>query len=92
MYNCTTGTYAANGGYNGITHVGAAGNNAGTGQALSLRVNCEIILRVEWELLDSMNVNIGGVWKTGTPWVNIGGVWKQGDAFVNIGGVWKPGI
>lgn len=34
-------------------------------------------------------LNVGGTWKTATPWVNVGGVWKQATPSVNVGGTWK---
>ena len=34
-------------------------------------------------------LNVGGTWKTATPWVNVGGVWKQAAPNVNVGGTWK---
>lgn len=40
----------------------------------------------------SINVNSGGVWKSGEPYVNVGGVWRRGIVYVNVGGVWRQGI
>lgn len=35
-------------------------------------------------------VNVGGTWKTATPYVNVGGEWKEvTEAYVNVGGTWK---
>lgn len=34
--------------------------------------------------------NVGGTWKSITPWVNVGGVWKKLTGYwINVAGVWK---
>lgn len=33
--------------------------------------------------------NVGGVWKTATPWIKVGGVWKQATPSLNVSGTWK---
>lgn len=35
------------------------------------------------------SLNVGGTWKSATPWVNVGGTWKQATAYTKQGGVWK---
>lgn len=38
----------------------------------------------------SLNINVGGTWKTPTPWINVGGTWKKPSAiWANVAGVWK---
>lgn len=40
--------------------------------------------------MSGLNFGVGGVWKTGKPFVGVGGVWKAVQAgFVGVGGVWK---
>lgn len=35
-------------------------------------------------------VNVGGTWKTATPYVNVNGKWKEvTEAYVNVSGTWK---
>lgn len=87
---CTTGTFAAGGGYIITNGLGVLANTSAG--FLVIKAGCTITFTVTWALLDSVRVNIGGAWKSGTPYVCVGGVWKKGDAYINIGGVWKPGI
>jgi hypothetical protein len=49
-------------------------------------------ITITYEPAYSINVNVGGTWKGGEPYVNVGGTWKKGIAYVNVGGAWKQGI
>ncbi len=49
-------------------------------------------ITITYEPAYSINVNVGGTWKGGEPYVNVGGAWKKGIAYVNVGGAWKQGI
>lgn len=91
-YNCTTGEFASGGGYNGITKIGAQGNAAGTGTAMSIRTGCVITQSVTWEYSTSAWINVSGVWRRAIPWVNVGGTWHKAIMWRNVGGTWKRGI
>ena len=58
----------------------------------STTTNIHPSITITYEPAYSINVNVGGAWKGGEPYVNVGGAWKKGIAYVNVGGTWKQGI
>lgn len=58
-------------------------NAYGVNEVTSITVSCT------YTPSGIVKVNVGGTWKSATPWVNVGGTWKQAIPWVNVGGTWK---
>ena len=58
----------------------------------STTTNIHPSITITYEPAYSINVNVGGTWRGGEPYVNVGGTWRKGIAYVNVGGTWRQGI
>lgn len=47
--------------------------------------------KIKGKAATSININTGGVWRKGEPYINTGGVWRKGEAHINAGGTWQKG-